>query len=193
MTEHDADVFTVDDLAALTACVSAAWRSAADRNWSVRAGTLDWSCARTADHAIDCVLAPAFFLASRKVDAYPDGGWSPGPDASPEQLADGLELVSRLLTGVVVAAEPDARAIIWRRPVEVRGPADFLPRGGLELILHAHDVCAGLGIELVPPADACEHLRQHTQSWPFWGGDWMPLELDGDPWTALLRASGRLT
>jgi hypothetical protein len=122
-------IFSCDDLLRLTSVVADAWRSAADRDWSVPAGTLEWSCARTADHAVDTVLAPAFFLASRRQDAYPGGGWSPGPDAAPHDLVEGLETASRILAAVVTAAEPEARAIIWRRPrVEVRGPADFVPR-----------------------------------------------------------------
>lgn len=70
--------FTTDDLARLTEAVAAAWLSAADRDWSVAAASTGWSCTKTADHAVDCVFAPAFFLASRRTDAYPDGGWSLG-------------------------------------------------------------------------------------------------------------------
>lgn len=38
----------------------------------------------------------------------------------------------------------------------------------MELIVHAHDVCAGLGITFEPPADLCRRLRDHTRSWPMW-------------------------
>src|SRR5688500_9907570 len=118
----------------------------------MRAGTLEWSCTKTADHVVDAVLAPAFFLASRRLDDYPAGGWSPGENASPEQLADGLEMAARILSAVVRGAEPDTRAIIWRLPhVEARGPIDFVPRGALELILHAHDIAVGLAVDFSPP------------------------------------------
>ena len=81
---------------------------------------------------------------------------------------------------MVRAAEPDARAVIWRRPqIETRGPEDFVPRGALELILHAHDVCTGLRVAFDPPADLCERLRQHTRSWPHWQSPgWTPLTHD---------------
>jgi hypothetical protein len=186
-------LFTTDDLEELTGVVAATWRSAADRDWSVPAGTLDWSCAKTADHAIDTVHAPAFFLASRRQDDYPPGGWSLGDDVGVDVLVGALETASRLLAAVVTGTDPSARAIIWRRPtVEVRGPVDFVPRGALELILHNHDICAGLAVPYEPPADLCEHLREHTWSWPHWTtpGWSMPARTD-DPWNDLLRASGR--
>jgi hypothetical protein len=60
------------------------------------------------------------------------------------------------------------------------------------LILHAHDVCAGLGVPLVPPADACARLRDHTHGWPHWTGPgWRPPPTTDDPWHDLLVGSGR--
>ena len=188
-------IFTGEDLEELTRLVAGTWRSGADRDWSVPAGTVEWSCTKTADHAVDTVFAPALFLASRKLDGYPGYGiQTPGPDAAPALLIEALETASRVLVAVVGAAEPDARAVIWRRPqIETRGPEDFVPRGALELILHAHDVCIGLGVAFDPPADLCERLRQHTRSWPHWQSPgWSPLTMVGDAWTDLLRASGRV-
>ena len=74
----DAD-FSTGDLEIVSALAGAAWR----------AGTLEWSCTRTADHAVDTILAPAFFLASRKLDGYPALG---GADFSVG--ADGRRLTS---------------------------------------------------------------------------------------------------
>jgi hypothetical protein len=186
--------FSCEDLDDLTRVVAGAWRSGADRDWSARAGTLEWSCLQTADHAVDTVLAPAFFLASRKLDNYP--GFEPftmGSDAAPHELVEGVETAARVLSAVVRTAEPNARAIIWRRPrVETRGPADFVPRGALELILHTHDVCSGLDIAFIPPSALCERLRQHARSWPHWSSPgWTQLSMTGDPWADLLRSSGR--
>ncbi len=189
-----ASTFTAGDLVELTGIVAAGWREATGRDWSVRAGTLDWSCARTADHAVDTVLAPAFFLASRRQAAYPTYGAStPGPEASPDDLAGALETATRILVAVVTAAPPGTRAIIWRRPApETRPPEDFLPRAGLELALHAHDVAAGLGLDYAPPRALCDRLRRHTTSWPHWHTPgWSPPTLAGDPWADLLHASGR--
>ena len=108
----DGDVFSTDDLHELSARVATAWRAGADRDWSAPAGTLDWSCTRTADHAVDTVFAPAFFLASRRQDAYPDMGadFSTGPDPRPDQLVQALEVATRVLAAVVADAGPDVRA-----------------------------------------------------------------------------------
>ena len=139
--------FSVADLYALSELVATAWLSAADRDWSARAGTLEWSCTRTADHAVDCVWAPAFFLASRKRDGYPDVGLDMGlgADAEPGRLVQSLEMATRVLGAVVHDADPGVRAILFRRPeIMIAPPEDFPPRAATELILHAHDVCSGL-------------------------------------------------
>jgi hypothetical protein len=185
--------FDGDDLRLLAAGVAAAWRAGADRDWSALAGTLAWSCTRTAVHTVDTVLAPALLLASRRTDDYPPFGPVPLTATTAADLADALEVAAHVLGAVVAAAPLGTRAVIWRRPtVETRPPADFVPRGGLELVLHGHDVCAGLGISLDPPAALCERLRRHTAGWPHWSSPgWCPLALTGDPWADLLDASGR--
>jgi hypothetical protein len=147
---------------------------------------------RTADHAVDTLIAPAFFLASRRVDRYPDGGWSPGDSATPQQFVDGVEMGARLLAAVVSDAPADAKALLFRVPSAIGTAADFAPRGALELVIHAHDVCAGLGVDFDPPRQACENLRQHVSAWPLWGSSWPPLSMTGDAWTDLLESSGRL-
>jgi hypothetical protein len=191
------DLFSCGDLETLSALVAMAWRSGSSRDWSVPAGTLQWSCTKTADHAVDTVLAPAIFLASRRQDSYPEFGWNHlmGPEARPDQLVEGLETATRILTAVIEAAPPETRAVIRRRPVvQTAGPEDFAPRAALEVILHAHDVCTGLDIAFEPSADLCERLREHTRDWPAWGGSqpsWGELPNTDDPWGDLLQASGR--
>lgn len=187
-------MFTADDLYALSDLVAATWMSAAGRDWSVPAGTLDWSCTKTADHAVDCVYAPAFFLASRRLDAYPEAGGDleMGERATPALLVESLGIATRILVAVVHDAGPDLRAVLFRRPeVLTAPPADFLPRGALELILHAHDVCAGLQVPFEPPAELCHRLCEHTRPWPMWTVGWDGLAETGDPWGDLLTSSGR--
>src|SRR5947209_4660868 len=188
------DVFSTDDLYALSASVAAAWGAGADRDWSVPAGTTEWSCTRTADHAIDAVLAAACFLASRRQDAYPDMGadFTVGADARPDQLIQALEVATRILAAVVADAGPGVSAVLFRFPAIVTAPpADFVPRGALELILHAHDVCSGLGVNFEPDADLCRRLREHTRSWALWTLAWNGLASTEDPWGDLLAGAGR--
>ncbi len=186
--------FTIDDLYVLSDLVAARWTSAAHHDWSAAAGTVEWSCTTTADHAVDCVYAPAFFLASRKVDAYPEVGLdlTLGPEANPVRLVQSLQIATRILAAAVNDTEPDVRAVIFRRPELLTGaPSDFVPRGAVELILHAHDVCQGLHVPFEPPADLCYRLREHTRPWPMWTVAWHGLGRSDDPWNDLVEGSGR--
>ncbi|HMG44351.1 MAG TPA: hypothetical protein VK611_23665 [Acidimicrobiales bacterium] len=196
MTDAHGGPFTRDDLDQVMAVAVDAWRSGADRDWSVPAGTLEWSCTRTADHTVDAVLAVALFLASGRQDAYPDWGWGEltmGAAATPSNLVEALGAVGRVLSGVVAVADPAVRAVIWDGRVTGTGtPPDFAARGALEAVLHAHDVCAGLGVPFEPPADVCARLRDHTGGWPHWSAPgWSPPPVTGDPWSDLLTGSGR--
>jgi hypothetical protein len=193
--ESGSERFTTEDLCALSELVAAAWTAGADRDWSATAGTMEWSCLRTADHAVDCVYAPAFFLASRKKDGYPEAGagLELGPDAAPVRLVESLRIATRLLAAVVNDAGSDESAAIFRFPELLIGAAvDFAPRGAMELILHAHDVCVGLQVPFEPPADLCLRLREHTRPWPMWTGEWHGLRHTDDPWDDLLVSSGRV-
>jgi hypothetical protein len=186
--------FTIDDLYELSDLVATTWTEGAERDWSVRAGTLDWSCLHTADHAVDCVYAPAFFLASRKLDGYPEAGANLelGEAATPHGLVESLMIATRILAAVVNDARPDARAAIFRRPeIQIGRPPDFAPRAATELILHAHDVCSGLGLPFEPPDGLCFRLREHTRPWPMWTTAWEGLGATDDPWADLLAGSGR--
>lgn len=186
--------FTVADLYELSELVATAWTSAADRDWSVPAGTVEWPCTATADHAVDCVYAPAFFLASRRQDAYPDAGGdlTMGDDADPARLVESLQIATRILAAVVHDAAPDVRAVIFRRPEALTAPPhDFPSRAAMELILHAHDVCVGLGVPFEPPSGLCDRLREHTRPWPMWDTWSAALGSSDDPWGDLLAASGR--
>jgi len=188
------ETFTAEDLNELSALVASTWMSAADGDWSAPAGTLEWSCLATADHAVDCVYAPAFFLASRLTTGYPVAGsnLTLGDAATRELLVESLAIATRMVTAVVAAAEPGATAAIFGgRTVLIGSPPDFLPRAAMELILHAHDVCAGLGVEFEPPAPLCHRLREHTRPWPMWKAAWSGLPETDDPWGDLLAGSGR--
>jgi len=190
--------FSTGDLLDLAQLVAEAWEVGADRDWTVPAGTLEWDCHKTADHAINAVMAPALVLASRRTDRYPDlgEGFHVGPDASVNQLVERLLVAAQVLASVITAAEPTVRAAIFPWPVQPAPPEDFAPRGGLELVLHAHDVCAGLAIPFEPPADLCERLRDHTATWSIWTGagdvhPWSGPYATDDPWADLLAGSGR--
>jgi hypothetical protein len=188
MSSIEHETFSVDDFRQLSALVLDAWQSGIDRDWSVPAGTLEWSCLKTADHTVDCVFSYALFLASRRQDGYPPFGELHALEgATPADIVNGLDAVTTMLWAVIVTADSDTRAVIGQRPVETGGPNDFAARGALEMVLHAHDVCSGLGIPFDPPQDICRRLRDHTVASPHEA----PTEPTADAWADLLRRSGR--
>jgi hypothetical protein len=194
MLASGSERFTVEDLCELSELVAHVWLTASDADWSVRAGTLEWTCLATADHAVDCVYAPAFFLASRRTDTYPEAGLdlTLGHRATPVRLVRSLELATRMLVAVVRDAAADAHAVIFRRPALLLGAReDFLPRAAIELALHGHDVCTGLAVPFEPSVAVAYRLREHTRPWPLWSIAWDGLGETDDPWGDLLAASGR--
>jgi hypothetical protein len=188
MTTADAGEFSADDFQRLSGLVVEVWHSGLDRDWSVPAGTLEWSCLKTADHTVDCVFSYALFLASRRQDTYPPFNELHAlAEATPADVVNGLEAVSNMLWAVIVTAEPDVRAVILLFPHETGSPNDFAARGALEMVLHAYDVCTGLGIPFHPPNDLCQRLRDHTREWPHAAS----IEPTADAWGDLLQRSGR--
>jgi hypothetical protein len=182
-------VFTSEDFKRLSGLVLDSWHDGLERDWSVPAGTLEWSCLATADHTIDCLFSYALFLASRKQDAYPNFGELHAlPGASAADMIEGLRAVSTMLWAVIVTADPNERAIIRLGPQpETGSPQDFAARGALEMTLHAHDVCTGLNVPFDPPPDVCNRLLTHTADWP--GQE--PVHRIGDSWVDLVARSGR--
>ena len=186
--------FDRSDLFALSEFVQQRWTKGADRDWTAPAGTLDWSCKKTADHAVDCTFAPAFFLAAGHADRFPNMGadYTVGADPEPEQFVEALGVATAILAAVIADADVDRYAPIWfAGGVTTSKPAGFFARGALELILHAHDVCAGLGVAYEPPADLCGRLRADTATWPMWDYLGAGLPDSGDSWFDLLAGSGR--
>jgi hypothetical protein len=183
------DPFSVEHFCALSALADTALRSGLDRDWSRPAGTLDWSCSETLDHAIDCVFSYALFLGSRRRDSYPPFGELHALEsARPIDLIQGLHAVTTMLEGVIRVVAPDTRAVLLRWPTVVTGgPDDFAARGAHEMVLHVHDICSGLGVAFDPPRDLCERLLDHTNGWP----GQQTITPSGDGWADLLERSGR--
>jgi hypothetical protein len=182
------DQFDVEDLDVLGRYVVDAWGSAVDRDWSVPAGTLEWTCWTTADHTVDCVFSYALFLASRRQDSYPPFGELHALEsASPADLVQGLHAVTTMLSAIIRTSAPDTRAVLLQHPPTTGGLDDFAARGALEMVLHGHDVSAGLGVAFDPPPDVCARLLDQSATW----GVLSDVDRTDDPWSDLLERSGR--
>jgi uncharacterized protein (TIGR03083 family) len=154
-------------------------RPYAGADWSVRAGSLEWSCRDTAVHIAHDLLAYAGQVAGRPSDAYLPIDLTVRGDATPAQILDVIEACATLLIRAIAGAGPDDRAWHW-------GAADtggFAALGMNELLVHAYDIGRGLGTGWRPPADLAAHVLARL----------FPDAPAGDPVDGLLWCTGRIT
>ena len=149
-----------------------------DRNWSVRAGDLEWDCRRTLDHIVDSLFLYAAYLAVRASGriAPPRNG---DPDASPAQLLETLGVTAAILAEVARAAPPGARAF---HPAGMADVSGWLGMACEEVLLHTGDIAQGLGLAFRPPDELSRRIAARIFPWA---------PADGDPWAALRWAAGR--
>ncbi|MCW3844455.1 hypothetical protein ONA70_30650 [Micromonospora yasonensis] len=165
------------DVRAAAAEMTPVLRGTTDRDWTVRAGDLEWSCWTTAAHVAHDLLAYA-----GQVTGRPDGGYLPfdlrvRPDAGPADLLTVATSAAGVLAAVVDTADPDSRAWHW-------GPCDpggFAAMGVAEILLHTHDLTRGLGLDWAPPEPLCAGVLRRL----------FPDAPDGEPVPVLLWMTGR--
>ena len=180
----------------VTLAVSLAHRSlaaAAGRDWHVAAGGLAWTCWETVEHMADDLFAYAVQIAPGRpsVTTHVPFGWQRRRAGGPALTvfvdpADGthgllevLEACGALLAATVRTAPPERLSFHSYGPSD---PSGFAAMGVVEVLVHMHDVAAGLGLDWTPPADLCAAaLRRLFPGAP----------TGGDPWPALLTVTGR--
>jgi hypothetical protein len=161
-------------------------RSGVDRDWSVAAGPLSWSCRETAGHIVDVVFAYALQLAAEAHDHYlPFAPLDPLPEAAPEDLVDGIGAVGKMFTAVMATTAEGLRA--WH-PFGMLSTTEWAGLGANEVIVHTFDITSGLNLRFEPAAALCDEvlhdmLRLHDRR--------DASALSGDPCVALLELSGR--
>lgn len=167
-----------DDVIAAAATAEAALRPVAGRDWSVRAGPLDWDVARTITHMIGAPAKYTLYLASR-CEHFIGLAFERWPDATNEEVIDSIVPVATGLAAVAAVTPPGVRAY------HVSGPssaADYVGRACVELLVHTDDALSGLGVAFAPPADLCRRVL--AQQFP-------EALAPGDAWHGLLAANGR--
>lgn len=173
---------TADDLDVAIGAVVAALAPATGRDWSVRAGSLDWDCWHTAEHVGDCLLSYAAQIAVRPTTRYVRFLASADKDASPAEMLEFAETGARVLASTVRTAPADARAY---HPTGMADPEGFAAMGCVEALLHGDDIARGLGLSFGPPSAICRGVLGRL--FPDHAAD-----LAGtDPWAALRWATGR--
>lgn len=182
---------TADDLDAAVAAAVAAFRPAAEADWSVRAGPLEWTCWETVEHLADDLFYYAAQLAPVALDRdLPLEAEARGPGGAVNTIrAEPLAGVGGLLD-VLVACGALLGAMVRTVPPERVGYHGFgladaeasAAMGVLETLVHTDDVAAGLG--LPRPADPERAARVLARLLP-------EVDPGDDAWTALLWATGR--
>lgn len=167
------------DLMRAAGACRAALEPCLEADWEVAAGDLEWSCRRTLDHVADALLFYAVHLAARAGERLPvvrDGD----PERTPAELLGVVDGAAAILAAVARAAPASARGF---HPAGMADPEGFVAMGCEEILVHASDVASGLGVAFDPPRDLCERVCRRIFPWA---------PRDGDPWSALLWAAGRI-
>ncbi|MFD5766462.1 maleylpyruvate isomerase N-terminal domain-containing protein [Streptomyces sp. NPDC127049] len=135
-------------LAAATDDCLAALLEGADRDWSLPAHRLDWSCRATLDHLALGLTGYTGLLVARPEDRYITLFASLDPQASVPACLDGLRIAASLLASTVRDTPPDVRA--WH-PWGHSDGAGFAAMGITELLVHTYDITRALGVSRTPP------------------------------------------
>jgi hypothetical protein len=163
---------------AATAELDRALRPAIDRDWSVPAGDVEWSCRWTVGHIADDLFSYASQVIAQPADDYLRIEVVIDSSASNEDAVRALSMCGELLRLAVEATPADARG--WH-PMGTSDPDGFAAMGALETLVHAYDIAKGLGLDWTPPGHLCEPILRRL----------FPDAPAGDPAAVLLYCTGR--
>ena len=172
------EALMADDVVDAAATAEAALRPVAGRDWSVRAGPLEWDVEQTITHMIGATAKYTLYLASR-CEHFIGVAVTRWPDATNEEVVDSVVPVAAGLAAVAAVTPPGVRAY------HVTGPssaADYVGRACVELLVHTDDALSGLGVAFAPPEDLCQRVL---------GQQFPDAEGSGGAWHALLAVNGR--
>jgi hypothetical protein len=178
-----------DDLDRAVDSVVAALRPGVDRDWQAPAGSLEWPCRFTAEHAGHCLQAYAMQLASQAATHNVSFFSRALDDATNAEVLEFLEASGRLLSAVVRAAKPTHRGFHPFGIADAEGTAGM---GCIELLVHGGDIAAGLGLPFEPPPDVCAWTV--ARMFPDRLAELESLSpRDIAPWTKVRWATGRIS
>jgi len=183
-----------DDLVRVAGLAADALGGRSEEAWSARAGSLEWDCWETVEHAANAQYFYGSQLARREpakatrilamkgsLPEHPNTAVRANRDEGPTGLLELMEAHASLLAAVVRDRPAQLRTF---HPLGITDPEGCAAMGLVEVLAHTHDAAAGLGVEWNPPADVCTRVLDRL--FP----DVRP-EAGGEPWPALLWATGR--
>ena len=146
---------TADDLDSVISCVMSGLLPITDRDWSVRAGTLEWDCWHTAEHIGDCLMSFAWQLAVQPSGRYVRAVATAEKGASPAEVLEFAVTGGRVLASMVRTSRAHVRAY---HPAGMADPEGFAGMGCHEALLHGNDIAQAFGLSLDPPRDVCRRV-----------------------------------
>ena len=138
---------TADDLDSVISCVMSGLLPITDRDWSVRAGTLEWDCWHTAEHIGDCLMSYAWQLAVQPTGRYVRAIATAEKDASPAEVLEFAVTGGRVLASMVRTSRAHVRAY---HPAGMADPEGFAGMGCHEALLHGNDIAQAFSLSLDP-------------------------------------------
>lgn len=147
---------TADLISSSTASMQHALVDAVDRDWSVAAGDLDWSCRDTTVHVADDLFSYASQVVAQTPQGYLRIEASVEATAAPHSLLQCLVMCGELLRLAVSTAAPNTRA--WH-PYGTSDPEGFAAMGVTEVLVPTYDVASGLAIAWTPPRPSSAGVR----------------------------------
>jgi len=151
---------------------------AVDRDWSVKAGKLEWSCRQTLEHLSTGL---SFYYSSLAISAT-ERIQRPQTVSDQLTIADLLLLLkanAMILARVVESSPSSTRGF---HPAGMADPSGFAAMGCDEILIHTSDIAAGLGVVFQPLADLSARVVDRLFPWA---------PTDYDQWQTLLWANGR--
>lgn len=173
-----ADALVPDDVVAAAVVAEAALRPVVARDWSVRAGPLDWDVERTITHMIGATAKYILYLAGQ-CQHFIGLSVTRWPDATNGEVIDSIVPVAKGLAAVAAATPPNVRVF---HATGLSSAVDYVGRACVELLVHTDDALGGLDVAFTPPVDLCQRVL--AQQFP-------DAPRSDNAWHGLLAANGR--
>jgi hypothetical protein len=123
-----------------------------DRDWQTPAGSIEWSCWKTAAHVAHGLLGYAGQVAARAASGYLPLDLFVRADAAPREVLEVVSACGRLLSGAVASAGTGPVAWHWG----MSDAGGFAAMGVAETLVHTYDITQGLAIPWLPPEPICQ-------------------------------------
>lgn len=132
-----------DDVAHAVNTACSFLEGAAERDWSMSAGDLDWTCRATGEHIASDLIAYAGQLIGEPLSGYVPFDIQVEEGATTRGLVAVIRTTGGLLAAAVATVPASARG--WH-PYGMGDREAFAAMGIVETFVHTYDIAQGLGL-----------------------------------------------